>query len=127
MPIPKPVVNLSFNAPLPPPKPAAAPKKLDPPPVNEAQEIDLTVKELQVNELDDLCLVDQLVLTASCSLVSADADEDAAAVVVCPDVEQLECPPAKKKPSLNSCRKHSRCHCNLLSLEVDDFFQVVPE
>jgi len=44
----------------------------------------------------------------------------------CP-VRILEAPPApvkKKQPEMGSCRKHSRCHCNLLSMETPDFFSL---
>ena len=34
-----------------------------------------------------------------------------------------EAPPVKKEPE-QRCKKHSRCHCDLLSLETTDFFTI---
>ena len=43
-------------------------------------------------------------------------------------VHVLECapePPSEpKKKDNQSCKKHSRCHCNLLSLDTSEFFSI---
>jgi len=39
------------------------------------------------------------------------------------DPEPLKPPPLKKKEA-QSCKKHSRCHCDLLSLDTNEFFSI---
>lgn len=50
-------------------------------------------------------------------------------VLICEKVEETpdqisELPAKKSQPEEQKCRKHSRCHCHLFSLETSGFFSV---
>ncbi len=52
-------------------------------------------------------------------------------VLICEKVEETpdqisELPIKKSQPEEQKCRKHSRCHCHLFSLETSGFFTVAP-
>lgn len=45
-------------------------------------------------------------------------------VAVVREVNVLEEPQPPPKPKQNNCKKHSRCHCDLLSLDTTEFFTI---
>ncbi len=45
-------------------------------------------------------------------------------VLVCDQISEL--PAKKSQPEEQKCRKQSRCHCHLFSLETSGFFTVAP-
>eukprot|EP00092_Neocalanus_flemingeri_P032147 GFUD01034939.1.p1 GENE.GFUD01034939.1~~GFUD01034939.1.p1 ORF type:complete len:152 (-),score=45.88 GFUD01034939.1:71-526(-) len=65
----------------------------------------------------------------SCDVVS-DIDIERSDICKVTSVNVLQCdpePPSEPKPKQKdqqSCKKHSRCHCDLMSLETADFFTI---
>merc|ERR1711923_693321 len=96
------------------------------PAVQEADEVHIHELELSTAEIKGK---NQPILPPVMAKMSVEGKLKRASVQGLVSVE--ECPkpePPKPKPKKQqTCKKHSRCHCDLLGLQVDDFFSVVPQ
>ena len=118
MPIPK-------TAAVPPP---TQPQTPPPPPVtHEAKEVEVTVQVVTAEPLELAAAAGAATLSSQAKVSVIGQDDPVCRANVGSQVTVEECPPPPPKKKQNSCKKHSRCHCDLLSMKVDDFFSVVPE
>jgi len=103
-----------------------SPPTLTLPVIQEADEVHIHELELSTGEIKGKNLP---ILPPVMAKLSVEGKLEQASVQGLVSVE--ECPkpePPKPKPKKQqTCKKHSRCHCDLLGLQVDDFFSVVPQ
>ena len=135
MPIPR---VPAFSAP--PPKP----RKLELPSTHEAKEINLDIQVESVGELpdfeepyEDTAIESKVPRLTRCLIIPHPKIVDIAKGFkgISEDVilrnRPSKVPPRPLPPPseymTSSCEKHSRCHCNLLSKNVQDFFTVTPQ
>ena len=136
MPIPK--VTPNIKLPPPPPKP----RKLELPSTHEAQEIDLdiemeTTEELPEFEYWEEHLTETVVPRLTrCMIIPHPKIIDIIKsfrgineeVILRNRGSKIHKPPPPPSEYMTSkCEKHTRCHCNLLSKNVNDFFSVTPQ
>ena len=82
------------------------------------------VEEQTVKTFTEEYLEPELVITVT------NTDSELRHVCKVTSVKVLQCYPEEpsepepKQEDKQSCRKHSRCHCNLLSLDTSDFFTI---
>ena len=126
MPIPKTAAlpSTTFLAPPPRPRDPTPPPPLPAPKTHQAKELDLTIQESRADPLPKDA--SQQAATAQAEVTVTGREIVHQATVGSP-VTVVECPPPPKPKKKQSCKKHSRCHCDLLSMKVDDFFDVVPQ
>ena len=140
MPIPRQIPPM---VPAPPPKP----RKLELPSTQEAQEIDLnvpieTVEDLpcfDTSSLEHTLTISKVPRLTRCMIIPHDKVIDIINGFkgISEDIilrnrpsklpGQQRPPPPPSEYMTSSCTKHSRCHCNLLSKDVNDFFSVTPQ
>ena len=131
MPIPRPA-QLHFNSFLPPIKKK---KKLQPTPEPTLRKVEVSNIEFDVHETSPLstshseCCSAEIVDVENCLIEKVD-QIFVLKVLFCEPTElvdtvsELPTKPPTQKSTENpgSCRKHSRCHCNLFSKETEGFF-----
>ena len=94
--------------------------------VKKTQEVVIkhaTLETLEELAEDTTVTIDKLDTTAEEPEASV-VEKQSLKVIKSPAVQILTCEPEKPRKSEQRCKKHSRCHCDLLSLETSDFFTI---
>ena len=82
-----------------------------------------TVEELNSCDFTSASNVDCEEEPLFCNAVTSVADHKLETVIKPMTLKLINCEPEKPKQE-QRCKKHSRCHCDLLSLETTDFFTI---
>ena len=126
------------------PNPRPKPRKLELPSTQEAQEIDLDVPTELVSSLpcfdysslEHYLTESQVPRFTRCMIIPhpkiidiINGFKGISEEVILRNTKKYQQRPAPPPSEYmtGSCSKHSRCHCNLLSKDVNDFYAVTPQ